>query len=169
MKPTGAGFFAILVVTLTACSGDGGSLGAALDPDADRLTPPPDIVTVKVAAVPGTDLGSMNLDRLARTLRDRLKLGAPTPGPSRRLELALTISRYDPGNAAGEASAGATHIDGWQLLTDPAIIAHAHRYRDRVADRDTFAWSRVYPSRTPIETVERDFAETFAVELFAPK
>lgn len=160
-------------ISLSSCRSDGGgALGETLDPDADKRITQRDQIAVVVVAVPGTDTGTLDLTRLAGTIRreiDRRKAAAPTPRPPRRFALSVTISRYDGGSAQGAPGSGQTHIDGWRLLTDPDIVARLHGYRDRVADRDDFAWGRLYPAPTPIQTVEGDFAAAVAADLFAAR
>ena len=159
----------LLGAPLSGCSGDGGTLGQAFDPDADKRIAQGDEVAVEVVALPGTDTGALNLDRLARTIReriDRLKVATPASRAARRFELSITISRYDGGQAATPAQTGQTHIDGWRLLTNPDIVARAHSYRDRVTDRTTFAWGRSYSTAIPIRQVEGDFADAMASDLF---
>ncbi|MBM4200840.1 MAG: hypothetical protein FJ189_06090 [Gammaproteobacteria bacterium] len=161
----------LIAALLTGCAGEGEMLEETLDPDADKRITQQDKVAVQVVAIPGTDIGTLDLDRLARKIRDRIdrrKAATPSPRPPRRFDLSVTISRYDAGQASGSAGSGQTHIDGWSLLTDPDIIARAHRYRDRVADRNTFAWGRLYSPATSIEKVEGDFADTLAADLFNP-
>lgn len=162
--------FPLVAALLAGCSHGDGTLRETLDPDADRQITQQDEVAVEIVALPGIDTGPIDLDRLARTIRgkiDQRKAAVPSPRTRRRFGLSITISRYDGGRAAGAQNAGDTHIDGWRLLTDPDIVARLHRYRDRVADRETFAWSQAYPSPTPIQAVEEDFATAVAAELFA--
>ena len=156
---------------LPGCTGSAGPYDAALDPEAQRLITRQDSVAVKVTATPGTDTGSIHLERLAQVIRttvDRHKLKNRSSGSPRRFALAVMISRYDAGNAAalpGQTGLGQTHIDGSLFVTDPDDIARGHGYRDRVADGDTFAWGRMYQASTAIETIERDFAESLASQV----
>ncbi|RYU63207.1 hypothetical protein EWI61_01755 [Methylolobus aquaticus] len=168
-RPGAAVLLSLAAALLLGCAGDGKTLTQELDPDADQRITRQDEVAVEVVAVAGLDTGALDLRRLAKNLRDRIdrrKATIPSPRPARRFDLSLTITRYDGGQAAGAAGFGQTHIDGWRLLTNPDIIARAHRYRDRVVDRQTFDWGRAYATPTPVETVEGDFADAVASDLF---
>jgi hypothetical protein len=167
--PGAAVLLSIAAALLGGCADDGKTLTQELDPDADQRITRQDEVAVVVVAVAGLDTGALDLRRRSHTLRDRIdrrKAAVPSLRPARRFDLSLTITRYDGGQAAGAPGSGPTHIDGWRLLTNPDIIARAHRYRDQVVDRQTFDWGRAYAAPTAMETVEGDFADAVASDLF---
>jgi hypothetical protein len=144
---------------------------AALHPDENKTITAQDSVDVKVTAIPGTDMGTIDLDHLAKTIGthiDRRKARIPSSGPPRQLQLALSVTRYDPGSAAGAAGQtddGSTHIDGSMILTDRSVIAWNHRWRDLVVDKQPFSWGREYPGPTDTKRVENDFAEAMAIKV----
>ncbi len=111
------------------------------------------------------DFEKTRLSEEIKTALDRKRaLNASNSGDPRDLEVNLSVTRYQKGNAFARAmlaGLGQIHIDGHVKLTKRSD----HSLLSEFNIAKTFAWGGIYGSSTSMEDIERTFADGVAASL----
>ncbi|MBC8127028.1 MAG: DUF4410 domain-containing protein [Gloeobacteraceae cyanobacterium ES-bin-144] len=124
---------------------------------------PADSVKTTVQAPAVSDMLEIEKTRLAQRIDQQIsvKKSINTPQPARKLQLDVTITRYDKGNAFARAmlaGLGQIHLDGTARL----VVLPSKKQIGEFTLNKTFAWGGIYGASVSMEDIENTYAEGIA-------